>query len=108
MQISDVYAKLSVVKNFNAENVKKVRQKMDSIYGEAIGAIDTARVNVGKMQGANAAKVAEVCRLVSTSLSKMQNAQNALVSEWSRAVKERDTAYKAMAMKAMSYVRKVK
>lgn len=108
MQISDVYAKLSVVKNFNAENVKKVRQKMDSIYGEAIGAIDTARVNVGKMQGANAAKVAEVCRLVSTSLSKMQNAQNALVSEWSRAVKERDSAYKAMAMKAMSYVRKVK
>lgn len=108
MQINDVYAKLSVVKNFSAENVKKVRQKMDGIYADAIGAIDTARVNVGKMQGANASKVAEVCRLVSTSLSKMQNAQNVVVTEWSRAVKERDSAYKAMAMKAMSYVRKVK
>lgn len=108
MQISDVYAKIAVVKNFNAENVKKVRQKMDSIYADAIGAIDTARVNVGKMQGANVSGVAEVCRLVSTSLSKMQNAQNAFVTEWSKAVKERDTAYKQMAMKAMSYVRKVK
>lgn len=108
MQISDVYAKIAVVKNFNAENVKKIRQKMESIYNDAIGTIDTARVNVGKMEGANASKVAEVCRLVSTSLSKLQNAQNVIVSEWSRAVKERDSAYKQMAMKAMAYVRKVK
>lgn len=108
MDISDPYPYIQWIKNFKPVDIKKARAEVDSMYNDVYSYIDKVEKTIKQSDGTSATKLVEACRILTDSLSKTQNCINIVITEYAKAVKERDVAYKQMVMKALAYSRKSK
>lgn len=116
---------ISQIEGTNKLNTKisKVQKEADKIFGDSIKLVDDLEKAINKarptergginvehnsgakisMTSAVAPKAAVVASTISRELSAKQAIVNTAISEWSSAVKERDSVYKQVIMKAFSH-----
>ena len=107
ISISSLSEYTSVLENFNSGSFSKMQSGSDKFYKEALDGINKADSIISKTKDNELKKAISKFLSMSSSLaSSAQSLTNTYISEWEKAAKERDSAYKSMIVKAIAYSKK--
>lgn len=106
----DVNEIISILKDAKSTaKIDELIRKSDAQYSKAIKLVDGWANKADKMTGVNVktgSAIAELLRVYSSSISKMQTFTNSMNTAWKSVISERNNAYKSCLMAAMSYDKK--
>lgn len=89
-----------------SSNISKAQSKTDSYYKKLIATMDKAQTKAQNIGGAYMSTFSDTVRELSSVVSDCQSVENTIINSVKEAYKERDAAYKACIMAALSYYRK--
>ena len=89
-----------------SSTLSKAQSKSDSGFKKIIASIDKAQNAISDVGGEAMTLISDCVRELSSTVSDIQSASNTIINGYKEAYKERDGAYKACIMAALSHYRK--